>query len=63
MFLPSANEAIAVCHFLGIDYLTVAQSDPAWEDTRGWVWGLPAVGEPETDFRVVQCGTTSPPPP
>jgi len=54
---PSAAEAIATCHFLGIDYLAVARSDRAWEDTRGWVWALPLAGRAETDFKVVQCGT------
>ena len=57
---PSAQEAIATCHFLGIDELAVAPRDPAWEDTRGWVWGLPVVGQAEKGFRVVQCGTTPP---
>lgn len=57
---PSAAEAIAACHFLGIDYLAVARSDPAWEDTRGWVWALPGVGPAETDFRIVLCGTAPP---
>ena len=57
---PSAEEAIATCNFLGIDELAVAPRDPAWEDTRGWVWSLPVVGQAEKDFRVVQCGTTPP---
>ena len=57
---PSAEEAIARCHFWGIHYLAVARSDLAWEDTRGWVWALPVVGPAETDFRVVQCGTAPP---
>ncbi len=57
---PSAEDVIARCHFLGIDYLAVAQSDPAWEDTRGWVWALPVAAQAETDFRVVQCGSAPP---
>lgn len=57
---PSAEEAIATCNFLGIDYLAVARSDPAWDDTRGWVWALSVAGRPEADFRVVQCGAAPP---
>jgi hypothetical protein len=67
---PSASEARAHCRTLGAGYLSVARSDPAWEDTNGWVWTLPlatgAVGGSvnrgagtETDstpgFRVVNC--------
>lgn len=50
----SADQARAVCHDLGIQYLVADVYDPAWKDERGWVWSLPAVvADPE--FRALNC--------
>jgi hypothetical protein len=43
--IPSASQAEAICLGLGIDYLSVARTDPAWDDRHGWVWTLPLVSQ------------------
>ena len=49
-----AAQARAACNRYGIHYLIAKIYDPAWADTSGWVWTLPAaVNEPE--FRALDC--------
>jgi hypothetical protein len=52
----SAEQARAVCHQYGIQYLVSRVYDPAWKDASGWVWTLPAVVQDE-EFRVLGCGS------
>jgi hypothetical protein len=49
-----AEQARAVCHQYGIQYLVAKVYDPAWNDKSGWVWTLtPVVADPE--FRALDC--------
>jgi hypothetical protein len=51
----SAEQARAVCHQYGIQYLVARVYDPAWKDASGWVWMLrPVVND--GDFRAMDCG-------
>ena len=70
----SASEVRARCKALGIGYLAAVPSDPAWQDSSGWVWTLPPVVRDKvlpdvtnvsrgSALRVVQCGTASGSPP
>jgi len=66
---PAASEARARCREWGASYLSVAKTDPAWQDASGWVWTLPlatersgttppVAGEAGASFRVVNCGSS-----
>ncbi|HTV14177.1 MAG TPA: hypothetical protein VMD92_15830 [Acidobacteriaceae bacterium] len=50
----SADQARHACRAFGIQYLVADVYDPAWNDSGGWVWTLPAVvADPE--FRALDC--------
>jgi len=50
----SQEQARAICHEFGIQYLVARIYDPAWKDTQSWVWTLkPVVAENE--FRALDC--------
>jgi hypothetical protein len=49
-----AEQARAICHQYGIQYLVAKVYDPAWNHKGGWVWTLkPVVADPE--FRALDC--------
>ncbi|HWA93857.1 MAG TPA: hypothetical protein VG844_04585 [Terracidiphilus sp.] len=50
----SAEQARAMCHLYGIQYLVAKVYDPAWNNMNGWVWTLPAVVS-DKEFRVLDC--------
>jgi hypothetical protein len=50
----SAEQARAVCHKFGIQFLVANVYDSVWKDQQSWVWTLrPAVADPE--FRALDC--------
>ncbi|HEX9199493.1 MAG TPA: hypothetical protein VF865_08030 [Acidobacteriaceae bacterium] len=50
----SAAQAREECGALGVNYLVATRWDAVWQDSRGWVWTLPAVTD-TGDVRAVEC--------
>jgi hypothetical protein len=55
----TAELARIECGRLGVSYLIATRWDPAWSDTQGWVWTLPALVDTH-EMRVVDCAVLMP---